>query len=79
MKTKTNPILEDLWRTKDDLAREAGDDVSRICENTRRWAAAHPHSGPAVKDAAELWLARQEEPELLALREDPPPYDGKKS
>lgn len=56
-----NPILEDLWRTKDDLAREAGGDVHRLCENTHRWAAAHPHSGPAVKDAAELhaWLAHQ--------------------
>jgi hypothetical protein len=72
MKTKTNPILEELWQTKDDLAREAEDDVNRICENTRRWAAAHPHSGPKVKDAAELraWLARQEESELV-VREDP--------
>jgi hypothetical protein len=79
MKTKTNPILEELWQTKDALAREAGDDVARICENTRRWAAAHPHSGPAVKDAAELraWLARQEESELLAAREDLPPYGVK--
>jgi hypothetical protein len=63
-----NPILEDLWRTKDDLAREAGGDVHRI------WAAAHPHPGPVVQDAAELrvWLARQEEAEMLAVREDPP-------
>lgn len=76
MKTKTNPILKELWRTKDDLAREAGDDVARICENTRRWAATHPHSGPVLKDAAELraWLARQEEPELSVVREDAPPY-----
>jgi hypothetical protein len=78
MKTKTNPILEELWQIKDALAREAGDDVARICENARRWADAHPHSGPAVKDAAELraWLARQEEAELLAVREDPPPCGG---
>lgn len=76
MKTKTNPILEELWQTKDDLAREAGDDMDRICENTRRWAAAHPHSGPVVKDEAELraWLAKQEKSELLAVREDPQPY-----
>jgi hypothetical protein len=66
------PILEELWQTKDDLAREAGDDVARICENTRRWAAAHPHSGPVVKDAAELraWLDRQEEPELSVVPEE---------
>ncbi len=76
MKTKTNPILEELWQTKDALAREAGDDVARICENTRCWAASHPHSGPVVKDAAELraWLARQEKRELLVVREDTPPY-----
>jgi len=49
-----------------------------LCENTRRWAAANPHSGPVVKDAAELrdWLARQEEAEVLFVREDPPPYDN---
>ena len=46
MKPKMNPILEDLWRVKDDLAREAGHDIQRICENTRRWAAAHPGSTP---------------------------------
>jgi hypothetical protein len=32
MKTTKNPILEDLRRTKEDLAREAGDDVHRLCE-----------------------------------------------
>ena len=51
---KTNPIFEELWQTQDDLLREAGDEVALICENTRRWAAAHPHSGPVVGDAAEL-------------------------
>jgi hypothetical protein len=30
MKAKTNPILEELWQTKEDSAREAGDDVARI-------------------------------------------------
>lgn len=80
MKTKTSAILEELWQTKDDLAREAGDDVARICENSRRWAVAHPHSGPVVKDAAELraWIARQEETELSVVREDTPPYGNQK-
>ncbi len=70
-----NPILEDLWQTKDALAREAGGDVRRICENARRWAAAHPHPGAVVKDASDLrdWFARQEETELLVVRDDPPP------
>ena len=76
MKQNSNPILEDLWRTKDALASEAGGDVHRLCENTRRWAADHPHPGPQVKDAAEFraWLARQEEAERLAVREAPEPY-----
>ena len=70
-----NPILDELWQTKDALAREAGGDVARLCEITRRWADTHPHSGPRVKDAAELraWLASHEEAGLCVVREDPPP------
>ncbi len=80
MKSKMNPILEELWETKDHLAREAGDDVARICENTRRWAAAHSHSGPVETDAAELraWLARQDEPVLSVVCENTPPYGRQK-
>jgi len=80
MKKSTNPILEDLWRTKDALVREAGGDVHRLCENTRRWAVDHPHGGPQVKDAAELraWFARQEEAEPLAVREAPQNYGDQK-
>lgn len=58
MKAKMNPILEDLWQTKNNLALEAGDDVGRICENSRRWATANPHSGPVVKDARTPCMAR---------------------
>ena len=54
MKTKSEPILEEVWRIKDELAREAGYDLHRLCENTRRWAAAHPHPGPRVQNAEEL-------------------------
>lgn len=51
---KPNPILEEVWRVKDELAREAGHDIHRLCENTRQWAAEHPHSGPVVRNAEEL-------------------------
>ena len=51
---KPNPILEEVWRVKDDLAREAGNDVHRLCENTRQWAAEHPHPGPVVRSAGDL-------------------------
>ena len=39
---KSNPILEEVWRIKDELAREANYDIHQFCENTRRWAAEHP-------------------------------------
>lgn len=79
MKTKKNPILEELWHTKDALAKEAGDDVAVLCENTRRWAESHPHSGPVIKDATELraWIADHEEPQLSSLNEDELPYGDK--
>jgi predicted nucleic acid-binding Zn ribbon protein len=75
---KSNPILEEVWRIKDELAREAGYDLHRLCENTRQWAAAHPHPGPRVQNAEELRrvladLERQRAQEsALALNEAPP-------
>ena len=66
---KPDPILEELWRIKDDLAREAGYDVHRLCENVRRWAAEHPHTGPMVKTDEEPLHSRDES---LVLREEPP-------
>ncbi len=75
---KSKPILEELWRVKDDLAREAGYDVHRLCENTRRWAAEHPHSGPVLESVEDLQrLAAEQErrraqAEPLALKEDRP-------
>ncbi len=70
---KPNPILEEIWQIKDDLAREAGDDVRRMCENTRKWAAEHPHPGPVVRNAEELRRYYEgQEVETLVLREEPP-------
>lgn len=54
MKTAAAPILEEVWRIKDELACEAGYDLHRLCKNTRQWAAAHPHAGPRVRNAEEL-------------------------
>jgi hypothetical protein len=73
---KSNPILEEVWRIKDELAREANDDLHQLCENTRRWAAEHPHSGPVVRNAEELrqLIAEKEQQQARepALREEPP-------
>jgi hypothetical protein len=72
---KTNPILEEVWRIKDELAREAGNDLHQFCENTRKWAATHPHTSPALSNAEELrrHLAHREAA-TPALREEPPTY-----
>ena len=51
---KANPILEELWKIKDDLGREAGNDTHRFFDNLRKWAAENPHPGPMVHSAGEL-------------------------
>ncbi len=78
---KSNPILEEVWRIKDELAREAKNDIHQLCENTRRWAAEHPHNGPVIRSAEELrqLLAAKESeparPSAPALKEEPPKPD----
>ena len=54
MRMKTNPILEELWQIKDDLAREVGYDTRRFLENLRKWEAEHSHPGPVVCNADDL-------------------------
>lgn len=83
----TDPILEELWKIKDSLARDAGYDVYRLGENVRRWAAEHPElMTPLVQDLAasraahEARIAKLPAPltgEML-LREEPPDYGEKK-
>lgn len=75
---KSNPLLEEVWRIKDELAQEANYDIHQLCENTRRWAAEHPHNGPVVHNAEELrqLIADKERQGAaqtsLALNEEPP-------
>jgi hypothetical protein len=75
---KSNPILEEVWRIKDELAREANYDVRQLCENTRRWAVEHSHAGPVVRNAEELrqLIAEKErqraERSALTLNEEHP-------
>jgi hypothetical protein len=78
---KTNPLLEELWQVKDDLAREAGYDLDRIFAELR--AAESRQPGPLLRTADELriYVAEQEHrPEaILALKEAaPPPSPGRK-
>ena len=74
---KTNPLLEDLWRVKDDLAREAGYDIGRIFAELRAAEARQP--GPLIRSADELhrYVADQEHRReaalACALKGEPPP------
>ena len=43
---KPNPILEETWRIKEQIAREAGYDLEKLCAQTRQWAFANLHSPP---------------------------------
>jgi hypothetical protein len=74
---KTNPLLEELWQVKDDLAREAGYDMDRIFAELRAAEARQP--GPLIRSADELrrYVADEEQrhqaASALAAKEEPPP------
>ncbi len=74
---KTNPLLEELWQVKEDLAREAGYDIDRIFAQLR--AAETQQPGPLLRSAEDLrrYLSgeeqRRELAAALALKERPPP------
>jgi hypothetical protein len=74
---KTNPLLEELWRVKDDLACEAGCDLNRIFTELRAAEAQHP--GTLIRSADDLrrYVADQERQHdaapAAALNETPPP------
>ena len=74
---KTDSLLEELWRIKDDLAREAGYDIDRIFAELRAAEARQPE--PLIRSAEELrrYSAEQEREQeaasALALKEEPPP------
>jgi hypothetical protein len=74
---KANPILEEVWRTKDQLAAEAGYDVDRFFAQLRTWSEAHPHTGPVVRNAEELRRLAAEK-SVLALNDKPPRKPRKK-
>jgi hypothetical protein len=75
---KADPILEELWKIKDDLAREAGYDAHRFMENLRRWEAEHPLIGRVVRSAEDLRQYAEEEERqraedsAMALNDKPP-------
>jgi hypothetical protein len=80
---KSNPILEEVWRIKDQLAAEAGYDIDRFFENLRKWESEHPHPGPVVNSTEELkqLIAKKEHQRTLdapMVLNDKPPKGGLK-
>ncbi len=78
---KVNPLLEELWQVKDELAREAGYDIDRIFNELRLAEARQP--GPLLHSADELrrYVADQERHHEAtaapALNEEPSPPNRK--
>jgi hypothetical protein len=77
---KTNPLLEELWQVKNDLAREAGYDIDRIFAELRAAEARQP--GPLIRSLEELRRYAEDEERrrdtasALLLKEEPPPQRG---
>ncbi len=51
---ESNPMFEEVWRIKDKGAREAGDDIRRLCQSTRQWAAEHSRPVSVARGGHEL-------------------------
>jgi hypothetical protein len=51
---ESNPMLEKAWRTKDEWARAAGDDIRRLSQNIHQWVVGHPPPGPVMEDGKQL-------------------------
>lgn len=79
MKTNRNPLLEEIWAIKDQLAAEAGGDIHVFCEQLHAWSAVHLPKGKVLHDPKEIraLLAKEEEAESPVLREEPPEYGQK--
>jgi len=52
---ESKPMLEEIWRIKNESARKAVHDIHRLGQNARQWAAEHPDPGPVVHGGNQLW------------------------
>jgi hypothetical protein len=71
---KPDPILEEIWKVKDRLAREANYDTNRFFDILRQWESDHPHQGRGIRSAKELrdLMAEAEEEHQAALLKEAP-------
>jgi hypothetical protein len=66
---RTNPILEEVWRIKDQLAAKAGYSIQRLCQQIEKSMSLHAPPAHQVFSAEELaaLVARQEPARLAAI------------
>jgi hypothetical protein len=57
---KGNPILEEVWRIKDELARDCDYDIRKLFENLRAYERARPDV-PRIRSPEELRQLGDEE------------------
>ncbi len=71
-----DPILEELWRVKDDLTRETGYDIDSIFEELRTAESQQPgrliHTEQELQRYAEEQANDRNAASALALKEEPP-------
>lgn len=76
---KPDSILEETWRVKDELAREADYDMRKIFDNLRAYERAHPES-PRIRSPEELRrLTQISEENATAVLNDQGKPDDKNS
>jgi len=73
----TNPLLEEIWAIKDQLAREAGGDIHVFCQQLREWSAKNLPKNMVVCDPAQLRALVVNNEESLVLQEELPAYGVK--
>lgn len=81
----SNPILEEIWRIKDALARDCDYDVDRMFDALQRLSLEEERAGRRIIHSAEelrCYAGEEErqraESESVALRETPPAPDANK-
>lgn len=67
---KADSVLEETWRVKDELAREADNDVHKLFDALRAYERAHADV-PRIRSPEELRRLAQAPAETLALHDKP--------
>jgi hypothetical protein len=76
----TNELLEEIWRIKDDLAREADYDIDKFCDQLRGDMQTIPPPVPLLRSPEEMsrFLDFGELP-TASVHEEESPYGAKDS